>query len=83
MNGASEQILGSVDEVSLWQELLCSQNEKIKLEALKYLTDRRDGKAPQSFVIGQEEDTMPVEMTFHFQRPHESNDDRIIDATLP
>src|SRR6202035_1519623 len=71
------EILGSVDEVLLWQGLLGSENEKIKLEALKYLTDRRDGKAPQSMVVGPE-DTRPVEMTFSFHRPHETNEDRLI-----
>lgn len=78
----AEQILGSVDELLLWKELLSSENEKIKLEAPKYLTDRRDGKAPQS-VVADQEDTRPVVMTFSFHRPHETNEDRLIDATLP
>ncbi len=44
----AEEILGSVDEIDLWKGLLRSENLRIRLESLKYLTDRRDGKAPQA-----------------------------------
>jgi|SRR5882724_2238162 len=44
---SAEDILGAVDEIKEWTPLLQSENEKIKLTALIYLTDRRDGKARQ------------------------------------
>lgn len=40
-------ILAAIDEINEWKPLLQSENEKIKLTALIYLTDRRDGKARQ------------------------------------
>lgn len=44
----AEEILSSVDEVGLWAQLLNSDDPRIRLDCLKYLTDRRDGKAPQT-----------------------------------
>jgi len=49
----AEQILGTVDEFDLWRELLTCDDLRIRLDTLKYLTDRRDGKAPQTAVGGQ------------------------------
>ena len=46
------QILGTVDEFELWRELLCCEDLRIRLDTLKYLTDRRDGKAPQTAAEG-------------------------------
>jgi len=43
----AEDILGAINEIEEWKPLLQSENEKIKLTALIYLTDRRDGKARQ------------------------------------
>jgi hypothetical protein len=43
----AEDILGAINEINEWKPLLQSENEKIKLTALIYLTDRRDGKARQ------------------------------------
>jgi hypothetical protein len=43
----AEDILGAINEIKEWKPLLQSENEKIKLTALIYLTDRRDGKARQ------------------------------------
>src|SRR5713226_5559061 len=43
----AEDILDAIDEIVEWKPLLQSENEKIKLTALIYLTDRRDGKARQ------------------------------------
>ena len=62
----AEQILGNVDELSLWRGLLSSEDEKIKLEALKYLTDRRDGKAPRKHGYGAGSGHCPREKDFHF-----------------
>ena len=38
----AEEILSSVDEVGLWAELLSCDDPRIRLDCLKYLTDRRD-----------------------------------------
>ena len=54
----AEGILLAVDETGLWQELLKSPDQRIRLDALKYLTDKRDGKAPQN--KPSEEKTSPV-----------------------
>lgn len=44
----AEQLLGSVDEQGLWRELLEADDLRVRLDALKYLTDRRDGKPAQT-----------------------------------
>ena len=40
----AEQILGVQDECELWDRLLHSDDDRVAFAALKYLTDRRDGK---------------------------------------
>lgn len=35
------------DELAIWARLLASEEERIVLDTMKYLTDRRDGKASQ------------------------------------
>jgi hypothetical protein len=47
------EILNSVDEVEVWRGLIERADYRTRLDAMKYLTDRRDGKAPQA-VIGTE-----------------------------
>ena len=47
----AEEILSKVDEETLWAGLLNSEDQKIRLESLKYLTDRRDGKPAQSTAL--------------------------------
>ena len=42
------EILSAVDEVEVWKGLIEKADYRTRLEALKYLTDRRDGKAPQA-----------------------------------
>lgn len=42
------EILSTVDEVGLWGQLLSCDDPRIRLDSLRYLTDRRDGKAPQT-----------------------------------
>jgi len=44
-------ILASVDKGRLWAKHLSSEDSRIALDALKYLTDRRDGKAPQAIEV--------------------------------
>jgi hypothetical protein len=53
---SAETILAAVDEKELWTELLNSDNEKIRLEALRYLTDRRDGKPCESVMMRGEQE---------------------------
>ena len=43
----AEEILSAVDEVELWRQLVASEDLRIRLDSLKYLTDRRGGKASQ------------------------------------
>lgn len=47
----AESILSEVDEAALWHELLRSEDQRIVLASLKYLTDRRDGLPPQSIAV--------------------------------
>lgn len=44
----AETILAGIDEAKAWSRLLNSEDDRISLEALKYLTNRRDGMPPQS-----------------------------------
>jgi len=41
----AEQILATVDERAKWVALLNCGEARVILDAMKYLTDRRDGKA--------------------------------------
>jgi hypothetical protein len=50
----AEKVLASVDEVALWKVLLNHEEARVSLDALKYLTDRRDGKAAQSIDVNGE-----------------------------
>jgi hypothetical protein len=43
----AEAILSEINEIKVWKELLLSKNERVKISALMYLTDKRDGKARQ------------------------------------
>jgi len=54
-------ILGSIDEMALWQKLLKSKSEKIVLDAIKYLTDRRDGKAVEAVKLSGD-NASPIEI---------------------
>src|SRR5664279_447519 len=42
------QVLATVNENKIWRGLINCRDPRIKLDAMKYLTDRRDGKATQS-----------------------------------
>ncbi len=46
------EILSQVDCSKLWLDLLNCSSKKIRLEALKYLSDRAWGKALQATTIG-------------------------------
>lgn len=39
-------------EVMLWLNLLATKDERLRLDTLKYLTDRRDGKPAQGVFLG-------------------------------
>ena|SRR5437879_6545983 len=43
-----EAILATVNEEQIWRRLLRSRNARIVLDAMKYLTDRRDGRPVQA-----------------------------------
>lgn len=42
------EILATQDECKLWDRMLNCEDDRLALEALKYLTDRRDGKSYQA-----------------------------------
>ena len=44
-------ILHAIDEKKVWMELLASEDQRIKLESLRYLVDRARGKAPQAIEL--------------------------------
>lgn len=50
----AEGILAAIDEKAIWVTLLKSKDERIRLDTLKYLTDRRDGRAPQGVNFTEE-----------------------------
>ncbi len=48
----AERILSEVNESRLWNALLNSKDLRLRFNALKYLTDRRDGRPPQAVPQG-------------------------------
>lgn len=42
---AAADVLAEVDEIAAWKSKLLSLDERVSLQALIYLTDRRDGRA--------------------------------------
>jgi hypothetical protein len=56
----TKQKLASEDE--LWLTLLTAQDLRIRLDALKYLVDRREGKPWQTFKHGGDPDGEPVRL---------------------
>jgi hypothetical protein len=65
------EILGVQDECALWDRLLHSDDDRLVLAALKYLTDRRDGKSYQ-----------PANPFFVEKAPLLSQDPRVADHTI-
>lgn len=63
-------ILAAVDEQKLWKDLLDAKVEpRIRLDALKYLTDRRDGKPAQAISFPEGGDAVPVRIISSVPRP--------------
>jgi hypothetical protein len=59
------EILAAVNEVALWKECLECDDVRVKLDALKYLTDRRDGKAKQvNEITGRNGEPFGINVTF-------------------
>ena len=50
----AEEILSEADEKALWRSLLEDEDPRTRLEALRYLTDRRDGRPSQSIKVGSD-----------------------------
>ena len=44
----AERSLSEVNESGLWKALLNTKDLRLRFNALKYLTDRRDGRPPQA-----------------------------------
>lgn len=54
-------VLRKVNHQQLWTELLASKDEKVRLDCLKYLTDRVHGKPAQSMaIIGDKDKPLQV-----------------------
>ena len=63
-------------EVQLWLTLLADSDKRLRLDTLKYLTDRRDGKPAQGVFVGDtREGTQALErgnLPSHFQESKNS-----------
>jgi hypothetical protein len=44
------EILAEIDEIQAWKRHLQCEDNRVSLEALKYLTDKRDGRAVQTVI---------------------------------
>jgi hypothetical protein len=51
MEWTAEKIVAHVDELDLWRGLLFHSGKSISLQAMIYLTDRRDGKPKQAVEV--------------------------------
>ncbi len=47
----SHNVLDLVNEAELWARLLTSEDERVAMSSLMYLTDRRDGKPTQNIQV--------------------------------
>ncbi len=56
-------------EHDLWISLMCSPDQRIRLDALKYLTDRREGK-PIQRIAGADDGPIAVAVEVSFVRPN-------------
>lgn len=60
----AEEILAQHNEIQIWSGFLNHHDVRIRLEAAKYLTDRRDGKAAQSVLLsGNPDIDAPIGVT--------------------
>jgi len=50
------EILATINELETWGQLLQDEDPNIRLKAVMYLTDRRDGKAEQTIRHGNATD---------------------------
>ena len=55
------EILATQDECKLWDRMLNCDDDRLALDALKYLTDRRDGKSYQA-ANPSSEDEAPIQV---------------------
>jgi hypothetical protein len=58
---SAELLLAEIKAQSKWRKLAASDDERIVLDTLKYLTDRAYGKAPQDVKHSSDEDS-PMKM---------------------
>jgi hypothetical protein len=49
--GSAAEILAGINEKIQWKKFLKHKDPKIGLDALKYLTDQRDGRAAQAVLV--------------------------------
>lgn len=57
-SGFVANFFGSGEQERLWKSMLASKDERIRLDAAKYLTDRLYGKAPQALELSGELDVI-------------------------
>ncbi len=61
---SAAEVLGDIDEKERWKHYLHHHDPKIAFEALKYLTDRRDGKPSQALMLsGNPDEPAPIAVT--------------------
>jgi hypothetical protein len=52
--------LAVIDQIQVWRDLVGSQDERIKLEAIRYLTDRMYGRPAQALSLQTSSDPFRV-----------------------
>lgn len=62
------RVFKKVNEVAVWAKLLASDDEKIVLDTMRYLTDRRDGKAAQP-LSGDKDNPIAVQIITNLDLP--------------
>src|SRR5215831_8837770 len=60
--------LASIDQVKAWQALMTSQDERIRLESMKYLNDRAFGR-PAQLILGDPHKPVAVHLTWGAPAP--------------
>jgi hypothetical protein len=78
-------LLAHVDELKLWEHLLHDKSSDVRMRALSYLTDRRDGRAKQSMDVsgGMNLNFLAERIeTARKRRLADETKDRVIDAHM-
>src|SRR5262249_3189637 len=60
--------LSRIDQLKVWQELIESKDERIRLESMKYLNDRAFGR-PAQLILGDPHKPVAVHLTWGAPAP--------------